>query len=185
MAHFFYLLNLLALFFLAQCASAPDLSPQPSISETDFFSDRPPDSITGDGSPLFKQAQTFDKMLRGQLPEKEITQFLAECKKTQSAGLFCSGFYQRKKLLNLVSEKTSPPIAVQKREVLPLKAEWKDGAITNLKALRNSKIEPLIKGLSGLSQEELVALSKFALQESKCPNRFAVAVGAMLEDFLP
>ena len=185
MAHFSYLLNIFALFFLAQCTSAPDLPLQPSVSEADFFSDRPPDSIIGDGSPLFKQAQAFDKMLRGQLPETEIAQFLADCKNTQSKSLFCSGFYQRKKLLTLVSEKTAPPVAAQKKEVLPLKAEWKDGTITNLKTLRNSKIEPLIKGLSGLSQEELVALSKFALQESKCPNRFAVAVGAMLEDFLP
>lgn len=169
---------------LAHCSTLETIQ-APSLPETEFYSDRPPDSIVGDGSPLFEQAQAFDKMIRGKLDEQEQQAIVKSCSTPQKNNPFCAGFFKRKKLLELVSNKTIPPSAPPKREVTPLKAQLENGKITNLKELRRSEMEPLIKGLSGISESELLSLAEITLKETKCPNRFAVALGAMLEDFLP
>jgi len=177
-------LGIFLFLFLAHCSSLPTpTSPVPN--EAEFFSDRPPDSIAGDGSPLFHQAQTFDRMLRGKLTEPELKTHVKNCLSGDKANPFCAGFFQRRKLLSLVSEKTAIPSAPPKREVVPLRPQLVNGKITNIKELRNADIDPLLKGLSGSSEQELLSFAGLALKETKCPNRFAVALAARLEDFLP
>lgn len=181
-----FFLGISLFLFLAHCSS---LNPGASgedrpLSESEFFSDRPPDSIPGDGSLLFQQAQAFDKMLRGKMEDAQQQSVVKSCLGPDKLNPFCSGFFQRKKLLQLVADKTAPPSAPFKKEIVPLQPILKDGKITNLRELRRSEMEPLIKGLSQSSEEELLLLAEKALKETKCPNRFAVALAAMLEDYL-
>ncbi|MFM8269505.1 MAG: transglycosylase SLT domain-containing protein [Pseudomonadota bacterium] len=177
----------IVLFLTLSHCSTVDLSSSSTSSpaETEFYSDRPPDSIAGDGSPLFEQAQAFDKMLRGKLEENSQKQIIKSCLGSGKLNPFCSGFFQRKKLLQLVADKTARPSAPPEREVTPLRPQLEQGKILNLRELRRSDIEPLIKGLAQYSESDLLTLSQLTLKEAKCPNRFAVALAAMLEDFLP
>lgn len=179
-----FFLVFLGLLFLGQCTSLPQM-PESSGSPDLFFSDRPPDSIAGDGTPLFYQAQTFDKLLRGQLSEEDLAKELKACSDSQSTNPFCPGFFQRKKILALVEDKIRIFTPPHKKDLIPLAPVWKEGTVSNLKELRKSRIEPLLKGLSDLSLQELSRLATQALKEPKCPDKFSVALAAMLEDFLP
>ena len=123
-------------------------------------------------------------MLRGKVDDAQQRALVKNSLGPEKSNPFCAGFFQRKKLLRLVDEKTSSPSAPTKKEISPLPPQVIDGKITNLKALRHSEMEPLIKGLSRSSEEELVFLGEKTLKETKCPNRFAVAIAAMLEDYL-
>jgi soluble lytic murein transglycosylase len=179
-----FVLGICLFLVLAQCSTI-SVPSSPVLPADEFFSDRPPDSISGDGSLLFSQAQNFDRMLRGKLTEDEQKTIVKNCLNAEKANPFCSGFFQRQKLLRLVADKTITPTAPPRREVIPVRPQIESGQIVNLKALRHSEMEPLLKGLSGSSEQELLLLAEKTLKESKCPNRFAVAVAAMLEDFLP
>lgn len=175
---------LVVIFFgLAQCSTYQ--SPQSSESidgPPDFFSDRPPDSISGDGSELFQQAQIFDRFLRGKLNDLEQRAQIKKCLEPQSTNPFCSGFFQRKALLKMISEKMEAPKPFIKKEIVALEPQWDGKKLINSKELKKSPIEPLLKGLKSFTLAQLEELSKLALGESRCLNKFPVALAASLED---
>lgn len=175
----------LLLVILVQCQSTLPPDNPSSVSELEFFSDRPPDSIEGDGTVLFKQAQAFDKLLRGKLSKEEETSILKACLASDISNPFCSGFFQRKKLLALVDDKIQQPSPPQKREVAPVSAQIKDGKWMNLSELRKAPIESLLKGVTQLSESELTELANQVLKQGKCTGKLSVAIAATLEDFLP
>lgn len=180
--------TLLLLFFLlgiSQCTTPPNPAQETASGPPDFFSDRPPDSIVGDGSPLFQQAQTFDRFLRGKLSDSEQRAEIKKCLNSQNSNPFCSGFFQRKSFLALIADKSEVPRPFPKKEVIAVEPKWEGNKITNLKELKKTAIEPLLKGLSNLSLSQLETLSQIALAESQCLNKFLVALAATLEDHIP
>jgi soluble lytic murein transglycosylase len=181
--HFFF--ASLSVVFISHCTTlqSPQLD-SAAGDPLDFYSDRPPDSISGDGSLLFQQAQGFDKFLRGKLSEEQQRLQIKQCQTTESGNPFCSGFFQRKSLLKLVEDKSQPPKSYVKKEPSPLAPQWDGGKISNMRGLRRAPIENLLKGISSMSLTDLTSLSQIALKETKCPNRFSVALAASLEDHI-
>lgn len=176
--------GILCLFLFSQCASAAKstaIYSNPFL----FFSKVNPDTIRGDGSTLFQQAQEFDKLIRQKLPPKDQKARIKKCLKTPGKNPFCTGFYQRKKLNRIVLGKKQKPEAPALREVIPLEPVLKKGKLINLSALRKGKVDALLKGLARLSEKELIRIATPVLKTRYCPNRVAVALAATLEDHLP
>jgi len=163
------------------CGSEVSANPNPFS----FFSSDDPDKIRGDGSPLFKQAQQFDRLIRQQLSEQEKKNLARQCQKAPLKNPFCSGFYQRRKFLKIVQDKSKRPEAPIPKEIVPLSPLFRDKKVLNLSQLRKAKIDSLLKGLSSLKEPELMILAEEVLKNRFCPNRIAVALAATLEDYLP
>ncbi|NDC26103.1 MAG: hypothetical protein EBZ49_18495, partial [Proteobacteria bacterium] len=152
---------------------------------TDFFSDRPPDSISGDGSVLFQQAQQFDRLLRSKLSIDEVEQLKKDCHHTGKTNPFCPGISKVRSFLKIVDQKSKASRPSSPKEITPAELQFKNGQLLNSAKLRKSSIESLLKTFSSISETELVAVSQLLKKETKCPNHAVVAAAATLEDYLP
>jgi soluble lytic murein transglycosylase len=178
--HIFFLI--LTLLLSVTCSSPPSTE---SESLQSIFSDRPPDSVAGDGSLIFQQAQTFDKLLRGKLTKEEELHFKKECAQSPKKNPFCQGFVKRRNFIRVAQEKTKQHKPSTSKEVAPLVAHFKEGKLINITELRKGTIESLLKGFSSAPEAELTNIANILLKGNKCPNRAAVALAASLEDYLP
>lgn len=183
MTRLFHIIFLVLALPLCITCSSPQSFDSGSLQSV--FSDRPPDSVSGDGSLLFQQAQQFDKLLRGKLAAVEEKQFQKECTHTPHKNPFCPGFAKRKNFIRIAEDRIKQSKPAPSKELVPLVAQLKAGKLLNSSELRKGKIESLLKGFSSASQTELTQVANLLLKESKCPNRAAVALAATLEDYLP
>lgn len=172
---------------LASCSTLERLPSEYVTAGSDLSATSPTAVVAAnlnDGSVLYQQAAEFDRWLKGALNHEASQQLKDGCQKG-AANPFCYSLLKSKPLLQIKEfrERTRTPVEI--RPVLPIKAEFHRGKITNWKALRKAQVPQLLKGFLTHSSEELQLLKNKTLKERACPNAAAIALAATLEDFLP
>lgn len=171
MIHF--LITALYLIALMSCSTVP--SPNPSeLTQRELQND-----------PEYPLAAAFDSLLReGPNISSALEIAKTQCRSSPKSSL-CSAFKKLKTLKKLKIQKSTvyqPPLV---KPLVPIAPHWHEGDLKNWKALRNSPIPNLLKGLLPLSRDQLIQLARKAATERKCPNNISIAIAATLEDYLP
>lgn len=176
-------LFLLALLWLGGCAS-PDSQTGSEVSgeglETKAIE---PASIPGFDAAEFEQAQLFEKWVTGRLPDPEKKVWKDRCKKQVKSHPFCpairaSRFFDERWARQQLPPREGPPRPPTIPEVA-----WVKGKIPQWNKLRKERISILVKAVEKFSPEEIQRLATLAEKEKRCPNNWAGAAAARLEDF--
>lgn len=205
----------LFLFLLFSCASAPEsevviseapqpvdeAAPTPTAEDPTVSVVTPPEPIPMEVEVAVEEidamaerglaaiadhARVFDRFVKGTLGAAATQALKRSCLPKRAANPFCFSIRRAVSLQRKRDQMRRIPVAPVRSEVVPLPVERDAGGkILNWRKLRASKVTPLLKGLEGESPAAIDDLAGKALAEKRCPNRFAVAIAATLEDRLP
>lgn len=141
-----------------------------------------PASIPGFDANEFTQVQFFEKWASGQVPAAEKKDWIHKCKNDPHSHLFCSSMRADKFYVERLERALPPPPSTTPRVVQLPEIVFAKGKVKNWRKLRKEKISLLVKAMEKLTPEENQAIIKLAQSEKRCPNNWAGAAAARLED---
>lgn len=177
-------LGFLFLFFISACSSVPvktNDTPNPAGIEKGKVTITPEMEETE----ARHAAETFDKLVKGQLSEQETAALKDACEKAPTQNVYCYSILRWDALERRIRIRNRPPKPFEAAVITPLVPRYVKNRLDNWRELRYGGIKQLLKGVDGFSLAQLRQLEKRALNEKRCPNGIAIAVAATMEDYLP
>jgi len=152
-----------------------------------------PDSVeNGEGSakpaslqdPLAQNALIFEKTLSKEASPSEIEETKTLCSNKTTAHPYCPLQKYMRLLQKKYEAKMNKPRSYVIKTVTAPTLEIHGNKIRNWKQVRKLKVAEILLALNDLSIETLSNLSPWVLKQG-CPNTFATALAATLENFIP
>ncbi len=130
-------------------------------------------------------AERFDKLIQGKLSTHELQQFQESCRGNLKFSLFCPSFARFHTLERRIKAKQRRPVLTQPPVIPPTTLVIENQKVIGWSEIRKANVKSIVKGMRGMSLEQLRVISRAALKEGRCPNNAAIASAATLEEQLP
>lgn len=128
-----------------------------------------------------RSAVRFDRWLWKEMGDGERRSYEAECR-GGSPDPFCSTVKHARRLEHYASHAARPYVAPPQRIIEPVRFVFRRKTLVNWNEVRRADLPPLLAGIKNLDPHQRLVVEKKTLAETRCPNKIAIAIAALLED---